>query len=158
MDQLIMTKTIDLQKINNFKEGFKKFINKGDVIKLSVAFILSQLFSKIVTSLTSDIIMPPINLLFSKTYSLKGLRLHLSGDIFINYGNFIQSILEFLMVSFIFYVIFSYINNKISKEENKNQEIIKNEQLEAKQKLENMENEKIQTLKEIKNLLKNRLN
>ncbi|WP_349401977.1 large-conductance mechanosensitive channel MscL [Candidatus Phytoplasma solani] len=88
-----------------FAQGFKNFITRGNVINLAVAVIIGQLFSKIVSSLAVDIIMPPFSLLFNKTKSLKDFKWHIKEDIYMNYGIFLQNILEFIILAFAIYTI-----------------------------------------------------
>lgn len=92
-----------------FKE-FKEFVNKGNVIELAVGVVIGGAFGKIVTSLVNDIIMPPIGAL-DRT-DLSGLFISLNGTFYqtikqakdagaptLNYGLFLNSILDFLIVS-----------------------------------------------------------
>jgi large conductance mechanosensitive channel len=92
-----------------FKE-FKEFVNKGNVIELAVGVVIGGAFGKIVTSLVNDIIMPPIGAL-DRT-DLSGLFISLNGTFYqtikqakdagaptLNYGLFLNSILDFIIVS-----------------------------------------------------------
>ncbi|MDC9032003.1 large conductance mechanosensitive channel protein MscL [Columbia Basin potato purple top phytoplasma] len=133
---------MQLKNIKKFQSGFKEFINKGDIIKLSIAFIMGQLFTKVISSLSTDIIMPPINLLLNRQY-IKSWKLSLNNEITINYGNFLQNLFEFLLVSLVIYTFLSFFYQKIIKKNDSNE----------KQKLESLETEKIKVLKEIKELL-----
>lgn len=133
---------MQLKNIKKFQSGFKEFINKGDIIKLSIAFIMGQLFTKVISSLSADIIMPPINLLLNRQY-IKSWKLSLNNEIAINYGNFLQNLFEFLLVSLVIYTFLAFFYQKNIKKNDSNE----------KQKLESLETEKIKILKEIKELL-----
>ncbi|WP_341266657.1 large conductance mechanosensitive channel protein MscL [Candidatus Phytoplasma fraxini] len=138
------------QNIKKFQTGFKAFISKGDVVKLSVAFIMGQLFTKVISSLSNDIIMPPINLLLNK-HSIKDWKFFLNDKISINYGNFIQILFEFLLVSLIIYTVLIYFKEKLIQN-NANQET-NLPKVDVYTKLELLEKEQIETLKEIKDIL-----
>ncbi len=86
---------------------FKAFINKGNVLDLAVALILGAAFGAIVQSLVNDIIMPPVGVLVGGI-DFKALAVDLGGAT-INYGNFINTIITFLIVAFaLFLVIRAY--------------------------------------------------
>jgi large conductance mechanosensitive channel len=104
-----------------FKE-FKEFIQKGNVMDLAVGFIMGAAFGKIVTSLINDVIMPPIGLLLGKV-DFSNLYVNLSGKPFeslaeakkagaatINYGAFLNTVLEFLIVALAIYIMVKWIN------------------------------------------------
>ncbi len=101
-------------KAKGFGKGFKAFITKGNVVDLAIGVVVGGAFGKIITSLVNDIIMPPIGLLIgNKAFSdlkwnMDTGRLDDTGaQIFvsINYGNFIQTILEFLIIAFAIYAV-----------------------------------------------------
>ncbi|MGA0447800.1 MAG: large conductance mechanosensitive channel protein MscL [Candidatus Phytoplasma pyri] len=131
---------------NNFTKGFKKFINKGNVLNLSIAFVISQLFSKIVNSLSCDIIMPLMNILLNNKSDFSNLKFCITSNsnIYINYGKFLQAIFEFLIMSFFIYIILIIIFKKNLNSEKVN--------------IENLNKEQIILMKEIKEILKNKLN
>jgi large conductance mechanosensitive channel len=84
-------------------DEFKAFINKGNVLDLAVALILGLAFTAIVTSFTDDILMPIIGGIFGGA-SFSSLSFQL-GDASINYGNFIDTIINFLIVAFVLFLI-----------------------------------------------------
>jgi large conductance mechanosensitive channel len=99
-----------------FKE-FRDFIMRGNVLDLAVAVIIGAAFGKIVTSLVSDILMPPLGLAL-KNVDFTNLFIDLSGnhatlaeakaagDATINYGVFLNTTIDFLIVALvIFFVI-----------------------------------------------------
>jgi large conductance mechanosensitive channel len=111
-----------------FKE-FKKFIMRGSVIDLAIGIIIGAAFGKIVSSLVNDIIMPPIGLLLGKV-NFANLYINLSGKAYdslaaakdagaatINYGAFINTIIEFLIVAFVLFLIIKQVNQMQAKKE-----------------------------------------
>jgi large conductance mechanosensitive channel len=108
-----------------FKE-FKEFIMRGNVVDMAVGIIIGAAFGVIVTSLVSDIIMPPIglglnNVDFANLFavlkegdplgpyaSLADARA--AGAVTINYGVFIMSIISFLIIALFVFLLVRYIN------------------------------------------------
>lgn len=109
-----------------FKE-FKEFISRGNVIDLAVGVIIGAAFGKIVTSLVNDVLMPVIGILFGGldftdlTFKIK--------DASINYGAFIQNVIDFLIVSACIFVLVKFVNKLTSfrKKEEKAEEEKKEE-------------------------------
>lgn len=100
---------------------FKEFINKGNVVDLAVGVIIGSAFSKIVTSLVNDMLMPLIGMIIG---GLDFTELSLTiKDAKIMYGSFIQNIIDFLIIAFCVFMFVKFIN-KISrkKEEPKKEE------------------------------------
>ena len=97
-----------------FKE-FKEFISKGNVVDLAVGVIIGGAFGKIVTSLVDDIIMPVIGIILGKVNftTLKLVIAPAEGDkaeVAILYGNFIQNIVNFLIMAFAIFLMVKAIN------------------------------------------------
>jgi len=103
-------------------EEFRKFITRGSVIDLAVGVIFGAAFGKIVSSLVNDIIMPPIGLLLGKV-NFANLFINLSGTTYaslaaakeagaatINYGVFINTIIEFVIVAWVLFLIIKRVN------------------------------------------------
>jgi large conductance mechanosensitive channel len=101
---------------------FKAFAMRGNVLDLAIGFILGAAFGKIVTSLVSDIIMPPIGLILGKV-DFSSLFLNISGKPYpslsaakaagaatINYGVFINDVIDFLIVAFAMFLVVTQIN------------------------------------------------
>lgn len=104
-----------------FKE-FKEFIVRGNAIDLAVGIIIGAAFGKIVTSLVNDILMPPIGLLI-RNINFSELFIPLSGGGFrtlteakeagaatVNYGLFIQSVTDFLIIAVAIFVLVKQLN------------------------------------------------
>lgn len=101
---------------------FKEFISKGSVIDLAIGIVIGAAFGKIVTSFVNDIIMPPIGLLLGRV-DFNNLFIDLSGTnppslaaaqeagaATINYGIFINTIIEFLIIAFVIFLLVKQIN------------------------------------------------
>ncbi|MBR6790235.1 MAG: large-conductance mechanosensitive channel protein MscL [Oscillospiraceae bacterium] len=98
-----------------FIEDFKKFALKGNVIDMAVGVVIGGAFSKIVTSLVNDVIMPVFSLL-TKSVQFNALKLVMrpavldeAGEVVqaeaaILYGNFLQNILDFLLIAISIFV------------------------------------------------------
>lgn len=87
---------------------FREFINRGNVIDLAVAVILGAAFTAIVTSLVNDIIMPLIGILLGGV-DFTSLAVTV-GEAQITYGNFIQAVINFLLIAFVVFLIIRSIN------------------------------------------------
>lgn len=92
---------------------FKKFAVKGNIIDLAVGVVIGTAFSKIVTSLVNDILMPFIGLLIGGI-NFASLEFRI-GEASIKYGNFIQTVVDFLIVAFSIFIFVRFIN-RIRKE------------------------------------------
>lgn len=101
---------------------FKQFIMRGNVLDLAVGIIIGGAFGKIVSSLVDDIIMPPIGLLLGKV-DFTNLFLSLDGKVYAslatakdagaptwNYGLFINTLINFLIVSFAIFLLIKQVN------------------------------------------------
>ncbi len=103
---------------------FKKFAMKGNVVDLAVGVIIGGAFGKIVTSLVNDMIMPLLGLLLGGiNFADKKLPLRDATEgveaLFLNYGQFIQSVIDFLIISFSIFLFIKAINSFKKKEEEK---------------------------------------
>lgn len=97
-----------------FKE-FKKFIAKGNVMDLAVGVIMGEAFGKIVSSLVSDVLMPVIGMIIGGI-DFTGLSAKI-GEATISYGNFIQNVIDFLIVAFCIFIMVRFINRLTEKVE-----------------------------------------
>ena len=87
---------------------FRDFINRGNVIDLAVAVIIGGAFGAIVTSLVNDIIMPLVGVIMGGI-NFTGLAITVK-DAQVLYGNFIQAIVNFLIIAFVIFLIVRQIN------------------------------------------------
>lgn len=103
---------------------FKKFAVKGNVIDLAVGVVVGTAFGKIVSSFVTDIIMPPIGVLtggvdFSKlAFTLKKAS-EGSAAVTMNYGIFLNTVIDFLIISFSIFVTVKQLERFKKKEEKK---------------------------------------
>ncbi len=106
---------------------FRDFAMRGNVLDLAVGFIMGAAFGKIVTSLVSDIIMPPIGLILGKV-DFSSLYINLSGNDYetladakkagaatMNYGLFLNNVLDFVIVAFAVFLMVKQINRLMPK-------------------------------------------
>ncbi len=108
---------------------FKKFAMRGNVIDLAVGVIIGGAFGKIVTSLVKDIIMPPIGFITggidftTLAITLKEATTTAAGveisAVTINYGNFINATVDFLIIAFSIFIAIKQLNRLQKKEEAK---------------------------------------
>ena len=113
-----------IEKLKTWGSDFKKFAVKGNVIDMAVGIIIGAAFSKIVNSLVSDVIMPPLGWVMGKV-DFTNLYLPLDGQfgaypsleaakaagaVTINYGLFINTCINFLLVAFAVFMLVSFIS------------------------------------------------
>lgn len=117
--------------MKKFLTEFKEFISKGNVIDMAVAVVIGGGFSKIVTSLVNDVIMPLISMLTGGIsvsewkYIITPAVLDEAGavvtpEVAFMYGNFIQTVIDFLIISFCIFVVlklFLGLQSKFKKKE-----------------------------------------
>lgn len=94
---------------------FREFLSRGNVMDLAVAVILGAAFTAIVNSLVNDIIMPLIGALLGGL-NFADLTVQV-GDAVIAYGNFIQAIVNFVIIAFVIFMIVRYYNRMAGKKE-----------------------------------------
>lgn len=95
-------------------KDFKEFALRGNVIDLAVGVIIGAAFGKIVTSLVNDIIMPVVGL-FMGGVNFSGLAYQF-GNAVIKWGSFVQSVVDFLIIAIIVFLIVRAINRKKKEE------------------------------------------
>ena len=108
-------------------EEFKKFIMRGNVIDMATGVIVGAAFGKIVSSFTSDILMPPLGLLLGKV-DFSNLYINLSGTEYdsinaakeagapvIAYGSFLNTCLDFLIIAFAIFLLIQQVNRLMPK-------------------------------------------
>ncbi|WP_295750417.1 large-conductance mechanosensitive channel protein MscL [uncultured Oscillibacter sp.] len=103
------------EKTSGFLLEFKTFIARGNVMDLAVGVIIGGAFSSITTSLVNDIVMPLLGIL---TGSISFADLSVSiGSATVMYGNFIQAILNFLIMAFVVFCMVKALNRFHKKKE-----------------------------------------
>lgn len=137
--------------MKKFIQDFKSFAMKGNVIDMAVGVVIGAAFGKIVTSLVSDIIMPVLSLITGKI-DFTGLSIPISGTrgeegyVGIMCGQFIQNIIDFLIIAFSIFLVIKLVGKLRRKEEKKEED--KKEAAEPKLSKE------AELLSEIRDLLK----
>ena len=105
---------------------FKEFAMKGNLVDIAVAFVMGAAFTKVVTSFTGGIVSPLIGLIFDTDF--KDLKYVVSegtpdetgamvGEVAVPYGDFLTSLLDFIIVAFVMFLIIKGINKMKKKEE-----------------------------------------
>jgi len=89
---------------------FKAFIQRGNVIDLAVAVIVGAAFGKIVSSLVSDVITPVLGIATQGSDVLSALDIPLYHDAKIKIGSFLQSVINFLIISFCVFLLVKLVN------------------------------------------------
>ena len=120
---------------------FKDFISKGNVVDLAVGVVIGSAFGKIITSVVNDILMPVIGILIGGI-DFTGLAVKV-GEATITYGNFIQNIIDFLIIAVFIFIVVKFIERLTRKKKD-----------EEKIEKEKKEDEQVVLLKEIRDLLK----
>ncbi len=100
-----------------FIKEFKEFAMKGNVLDMAVGVIIGGAFGKIVTSLVNDVIMPLIGIFLKQSFSSITIRLLGTNEIHI--GNFIQNIVDFVIIALSIFMFVKLINKFKKKEEPK---------------------------------------
>lgn len=108
--------------MNKLLKEFKEFAMRGNMIDMAVGIIIGGAFGKIVSSLVSDVIMPPLGLLIGGVdftdlaFTLK----HSVGDspaVVLSYGRFIQTIVDFTIIAFAIFMLIKGMNSMKRKHE-----------------------------------------
>ena len=136
-------------------DEFKKFAMRGNVVDMAVGIIIGGAFGKIISSFVADVIMPPIGMMmgnvdFSQlfinlsdtTYATLALAKE-AGAPTINYGTFLNTVLDFLIIAFAIFMVIRGMNKMKKTEEEKPAEPAK-------------PSEEVQLLTDIRDALKNR--
>ena len=128
--------------MKKFFEDFKAFAMRGNVMDMAVGVIIGGAFGSITTSLVNDIFMPIIGLI-TGGINFAGLTVGIGGAQ-IAYGNFIQVVINFVIVAFVIFCLIKAINQLHKKEEKKAEEAPAVEE----------PSEEVQLLREIRDSLK----
>lgn len=112
-------------------KDFKKFLLRGDIVALATAVIIGGAFNKIVGSFVADVVMPVIGLLMGGKnvndlfFSLDGSQYETlaaaqeAGAAILTYGNFLQAIIDFIIIGFVIYMLLKAYDKTQKKEEAK---------------------------------------
>lgn len=96
-------------------KDFKEFVMRGNVMDMAIGIIIGTAFGKIISSLVSDILMPPIGFIMGKVdFSNLVITLHektaTSPAVVISYGTFINTIINFIIIAFSVFIIVKQMN------------------------------------------------
>lgn len=105
-----------------FLQEFKEFAAKGNVVDMAVGIVIGSAFGKIITSLVEDIIMPAVSLVTGGV-NFTDMKIVLSAGnpaagidpVTLNYGNFIQNIVDFLIIALCIFMVVKFMN-KLKKQ------------------------------------------
>jgi large conductance mechanosensitive channel len=101
---------------------FKEFAVKGNVVDMAVGLIIGAAFGKIVSSAVADVIMPPIGVLLggvdftNLAFTVKAATVDVPA-VLINYGKFIQTVIDFTIIAFTIFIVIKAINRLKRQEE-----------------------------------------
>lgn len=101
---------------------FKDFAMRGNVLDMAIGVVIGAAFGKIVTSMVNDIIMPPLGMLLGKVdFSSLKVTLQEAAEktpaVAINYGSFINTIIDFVIVAFCIFLVIKQVNRFTKKPE-----------------------------------------
>lgn len=105
---------------------FRTFIERGNVVDLAVGVVMGSAFSKIVTSVVDDLLMPIIGIIIGG-HDFSNLSINV-GSAVIKYGSLINNIINFFIISFCIFILVKFINKLTSinkKEVKKEEKIVK---------------------------------
>lgn len=106
----------------SMRSEFKDFAMRGNVVDMAVGIVIGGAFGKIVSSFVSDVLMPPIGMLLGGV-DFKDLAIVLKAAtddvaaVTVNYGAFIQTVLDFIIIAFAIFMVIKAMNNLKKKEE-----------------------------------------
>lgn len=127
------------KKSGGFRKEFIEFINRGSVVDLAVGVAVGGAFTKIVNSLVNDIVMPIVGLIAGGV-DFTGLAIRIpnffgTGDeAIIAYGNFLQNVIEFLVIAWVIFMIVKAMN-RINRRRDKKAELEEAKMAKAEKKL-----------------------
>ncbi len=127
-----------MAKKKGLLQEFKDFAVKGNLIDLAIGIVIGAAFGKIVSSFVADVLMPPIGLLMGGV-DFGDLSVKL-GEASLNYGVFVQTVIDFLIIAFAVFLVVRMVNKATRKME---------EEKEAES-----PSEEVKLLQEIRDLLK----
>lgn len=111
-----------IKKMNPILKEFRDFINRGNVIDLAVGVVIGGAFNKIISSLVNDLIMPIVGIVLGGI-DFTNLEITIpnflggSSAAHLRYGNFIQNVVDFLIVAFCVFIFIRIINKFTAKKE-----------------------------------------
>ena len=106
----------------SFAKDFKAFIMRGNVVDLAVAVVIGGAFGKVVSSLVSDIIMPPLGVItggidFSRMKVVIQAASGTTKEVAITYGAFVNAVIAFLIISLAIFIVIKALERVMPKKE-----------------------------------------
>lgn len=129
------------KKGSGFISEFKSFVLRGNVMDMAIGVIIGGAFATIVTALTDDFINPIINGIGGAEVAGK---IKIYGGQYLNWGHFLTAVINFLIMAFVLFIILKAVNKLMTIGKKKEEEVA-----------EVKKDETLETLKEIRDLLKN---
>ncbi len=106
--------------MRGFLEEFKKFIDRGNVLDLAIGVVIGGAFGRVVTSFVADLFTPVLGLIIGGV-NFQNLVWRIGGTpeepVTINYGNFLQAVLDFVIIAFAIFLLVKAINTMQRKRE-----------------------------------------
>lgn len=137
---------MDMQhRVKGFFKEFETFAMRGNVVDLAVGVLIGAAFNQVTSSLANNILTPPIGLILGGI-DLSKLSVSLGGSAVLQYGAFIQAVLNFVVIAFALFLVVKGIN-RLSR---------KRKAEEKKEHQKPSENPELKALLEIRDLLKER--
>lgn len=143
-------------KMKKFFQDFKEFAMKGNVIDMAVGVVIGSAFGKIVSSFVADVVTPLLGLLLGKikftdlrwVIKAAGADPVAEPEVALTYGNFLQSVIDFLIIALAIFIVLRVIMNLKDRFAKKQEEVVEEAPAEPEQ------SEELKTLIEIRDLLK----
>ncbi|WP_243349299.1 large-conductance mechanosensitive channel protein MscL [Parabacteroides sp. FAFU027] len=111
-------------KTKSFIQEFKEFAMRGNVVDMAIGIIIGAAFGKIISSLVADVIMPPLGLLLGgvdfasfKIVLQQADIAHKITEVSISYGNFIKSIVDFVIIALCIFMLIKSMNKLSAQKE-----------------------------------------
>ena len=104
--------------MRSFFDEFKKFILRGNVVDLAVGIVIGAAFSGVVSALVADAFMPVVGLATGGV-NVSQMKLHLHGDAYLKWGDFLQAVINFLIIGFCMFLVvkgFNALNKYVLRE------------------------------------------
>ena len=110
--------------MKKFMNEFKEFISRGNVMDMAVGIIIGGAFTSIVSSLVDDIINPILGLFGGMNFDQ--LKVNLLGEVTLNYGKFISTVINFLIMALIVFIMMKVMNGFAEKLKHTEKEVEEN--------------------------------
>lgn len=109
-----------MEKGKGFLQEFQKFISRGNVMDMAIGVIIGGAFSSIINSLVTDIISPVLGIFGGMNFDNYSLKL--MGDATLNYGKFLTTVVNFLIMALVIFCMMKAINSLTARLQKKEEE------------------------------------